>query len=302
MGTEGKEPEPQEAAAELTPADPTPTEQEAFDAGFDEEPEKETHPTAAEKAAADKAAAEKKPDEPDKKPEATEAGALGAGEKKDTDEDAGEDAPEKGLAALAEKYKDGGGGEQKPSPPPAPEPKKEVVPGSLTERLSKALDRESDEFAGQKVNVKEFEEDFREEAAYVKSTILAAVAPILKEIEDKAAEMNELRYWSAIQDSHPGAKKIAASKEFNDWLDKQPEPIRRASLTLNATDAITILDAYQATVRKSAKESAKQEAAAAKAKKDALHGGTLRGSGTKAKTTKTENEDDFGAAFDEATG
>ena len=132
---------------------------------------------------------------------------------------------------------------------------------------------EVEDFDGGKVNIKEFEEDFKEEAAYVKSSVVAGMKPIADEMTSMRDEIVALRYWQDVSDAHPGARQIAKSKEFNDWLGKQPEPIQKAANVLDSGDAISILNAYKKHVAKTATPAAKPSG-----KKVAIHSSTLRGS------------------------
>lgn len=292
------EPEPQPAAEEPA-AQPDPTDLEAFDLAFDDDSE----PAAEVKKDAPPAAQADDDDDgdplKDPAPAATPA-ANPAAEAATADDD-------KDMAALADKYKS-----DSPAPPPQPPqppPSEPGVPpgGDLEGRLAEALNSEDAEWGGEKINAKEFESDFKDEAAYVKARVMGAVKPLLAEVGSLTEEIRELRYWQTIQDAHPGARQIARTEEFNKWLKEQPESIKRASLTLDPDDAIVILNAYQKTIRAKAVAGAREKQTADQKKKLAIHGSTLAGAGARGPGGGTKKQfnnetDEFNDAWNEATG
>lgn len=290
------EPEPQIAAVEPA-AEPDPTDLEAFDLAFDDD-----SAPAAEVKKDDPPAAEVEDDDGDPLKDPAPA-AKPAPKPAEKPAPAAED---KDMAALADKYKDDS--PPPPQPPPPPPSESGVPPGGdLEGRLAEALNSAEAEWGGEKINAKEFESDFKDEAAYVKARVMGAVKPLLAEVGALTEEVRSLRYWQTIQDAHPGARQIARSDEFNDWLKEQPESIRRASLTLDPDDAIVILNAYQKTIRGKAVAGAREKQTAEQKKKAAIHGSTLAGAGARGPGGGTKKQfnnetDEFNDAWNEATG
>jgi hypothetical protein len=290
------EPETPTAAAEPA-VQPDPTDLEAFDLAFDDEPEamaapKKDEPPPAEDGADDDPL---KDSGPAVKPSATEPSAPAA------------DDDDKDMAALADKYKSDS--PSPPPPPPPPPPSEPVVPSGvdLEGRVAEALNVAEAEWNGTKVNAKEFETDFMEESTYIKARVMGVVKPLVKEVETLTEELRELRYWQALQDAHPGARQIARTDEFNKWLKEQPESIQRASLTLDPDDAIVILNAYQKAIRGKAVAGAKEKQAEERRRKVAIHGSTITGAGTRGPGGGTKKQfnnemDEFNDAWNEATG
>jgi hypothetical protein len=109
------------------------------------------------------------------------------------------------------------------------------------------------------------------------------------------AQMATMQFWNEVQTSHPDARAVTASQGFKDWVAKSPHAELMAR-SPDPNDAKLVLDAYKEVLGKTAKAEKDAEAAKAKAKRDDLHGDTLRGGGRSARQS-SEDSEDFDAGF-----
>ena len=114
-----------------------------------------------------------------------------------------------------------------------------------------------------------------------------------KKTEYTQEELEDSRFWTELITKRPDAETVASSEEFNNWLNKQSASIQRMSNTNNVDDAVMILNAYDASVKK-AEENKQAKAERATSKKN-LHKSTIN---SKGKGKKQEiDKDDFESAF-----
>ncbi len=201
--------------------------------------------------------------------------------------------------------------EEERVPAKEPEPKKETVAGAGSDAVKKLLD--DPEIAGVKVGdttLGKFAEEYPE---VVQTAVVLGKAIAQKMLDDVigsgrvatsekaeelASQINMMRFWDGVYQSHPDARKIAASKEFNDWTAKQSPLVKKLIVSENVEDAVTVLDAYKESLAKDSKKAKDKEAGKRKEARDGLHGESLRGkSGAFAETAK--DQEDFDAGFND---
>ncbi len=144
---------------------------------------------------------------------------------------------------------------------------------------------------------KEYPEMLQSAAAMAKAIAGDSVASSHEQMRQIQAEISDLRFWNALTDPEsgiPDARRIAVSKEFAEWVKKQPEDIQRLTESPNPDHAKLVIRAYKNTVAK---------AAAAKTDKKAVGLQSVRRAAAKAATPasvgggkKTET-DDFDEGF-----
>lgn len=124
-----------------------------------------------------------------------------------------------------------------------------------------------------------------------------------KDIQDIRNELGYYKFITAVSRKHPDVHEIQESKEFIEWIGKQPKGVQRLAESNDPEDAGYVLDAYKEVTGKAKAESELAKAQAEKAKRDAL----LEDDGTTVSDTSLNNKDrlkegknDFGAGFDEA--
>jgi hypothetical protein len=144
---------------------------------------------------------------------------------------------------------------------------------------------------------KEYPEMLQSAAAMAKAMAAESVAASQEEIRRMQAEVADLRFWDALtnpDDGIPDARRIATSKEFIEWVGKQPKDVQRLTESPNPAHAKLVIRAYKNGVAK---------AAAAKTDKKAAGLSSVRRVAAKAAVPagggggKGGEADDFDAGF-----
>lgn len=300
-----------EAASETPPdADDEPVKEKGAEEKAEEEvvakkePEKKVAEKEAEKKPVEEKPAEEKKEEPEEE--------LTAKERADKRAEALEGAPKETL----------GEGEEPPSetPPPDADKVRAPSPSRLTkEQVASYLksvnpDDLPDELVigNETVNVAEFVKEFPDQsnAVVVLSNMIAE--KVIKDkldslnlvdsaaIKDLQGQLNLYAWWDEVTMVHSDGKKVAASKEFNTWLDKQRLGIQTmGGPNGSPQDAIDVLDFYKEETAK-ANVGEHDDAARKKKKgKDDLMKGVLKGKQAIPKTEDQIAEDDAQAGWEE---
>jgi hypothetical protein len=77
------------------------------------------------------------------------------------------------------------------------------------------------------------------------------------DLKKDTQDLVEGRFWTDLLVKRPEAKEVSGSKKFQNWLNAQPDSVQNLANSLNVDDAISVLNAYDASQK------------AAKAKRDA---------------------------------
>jgi hypothetical protein len=260
-------------------------------------------------------------------------GTEGDGEdadKKDDKADAGEEAETAEQKALkrAEKFKDADKDDDKADARDKTDEKKDGEdnggkPSSITkEKVREYLDIiPDDDLPGEiilgddTIDIKGLKEDFPEDynAIKVLSAVMAdkivqkrisegefvKAEDIDKKVAPLEERMTRLSFWDEVRDAHADAKTIAKTKEFAEWIEKQPKSIQALCGTWDAQDAIAVIDFYkEEQAKKTAKEHDDKQREEKK-KKDGLHSAGMRSKpGTQKPDAKNDMSDEE-AGFDE---
>jgi len=110
-------------------------------------------------------------------------------------------------------------------------------------------------------------------------------------------QLEEGRFWTSLLKERPDASDISSSKEFGKWLDAQSAGVQAMAGNLNKDDAISLLEAYDASRQRAEekKDAIKQKKEQKKEiKKDLISGDK------KAGDSKKSGDSDFEDAFNEA--
>ena len=260
-------------------------------------------------------------------------GTEGDGEdadKKDDKADAGEEAETAEQKALkrAERFKEADKDDDKADARDNADEKKDVEdkggkPSSITkEKVREYLDIiPDDDLPGEiilgddTIDIKGLKEDFPEDYSAIK--VLSAVmadkivqkrisegefvkaGDIDKKVAPLEERMTRLSFWDEVRDAHADAKTIAKTKEFSEWIEKQPKSIQALGGTWDAQDAISVIDFYkEAQAKKTAKEHDDKQREEKK-KKDRLHSAGMRSKPGTQKTDAKNDMSDEEAGFDE---
>lgn len=116
-------------------------------------------------------------------------------------------------------------------------------------------------------------------------------------VKEMAQELGKMKFWSVVQEDHPDARKVAASKEFAEWKSKQSKAIQRLCNSADSDDAIHVLSAYKEFMsqeERKQKDAGKREV---KDRVDGLHGQSLRSKITENKRDGARDADEFIAGF-----
>ena len=165
------------------------------------------------------------------------------------------------------------------------------------------------------IDIKGLKEDFPEDynAIKVLSAVMAdkivqkrisegefvKAEDIDKKVAPLEERMTRLSFWDEVRDAHADAKTIAKSKEFTEWIEKQPKSIQALSCTWDAQDAIAVIDFYkEAQAKKMAKEHDDKQREEKK-KKDRLYSAGMRSKPSTQKTDAKNDMNDEEAGFDE---
>jgi len=293
-------------------------EEEDFNAITDESldtPEPEVKPEVVE----DELKPEKEP-EPDKDEEDTE-------DKEPDGEPEEELSVEETIKARAEEIRTARPPEPDKEPEKDKEPEREPEPavdsdGPLTkEDVKYLLDFvTSDELPGEMtigdddLNLKEYGEQYPEELNVTKvvagvvankmlGNLLDSGAVVTrqeyqeaeKHIQNMGHVVNQVLYFMNVMGQHQDVLQLNGSKDFTGWLAKQSDDVKALNTTGDYRDAIKVLDYYKETIAKADVIPIDKKAKEKKARKDALHKGTLR---QKPDTTPGDkDEDDEEAIF-----
>jgi hypothetical protein len=260
-------------------------------------------------------------------------GTEGDGEdadKKDDKDGTGEEAETAEQKALkrAERFKDADKDDDKADARDKADEKKDVEdkggkPSSITkEKVREYLDIiPDDDLPGEiilgddTIDIKGLKEDFPEDYSAIK--VLSAVmadkivqkrisegefvkaGDIDKKVAPLEERMTRLSFWDEVRDAHADAKTIAKTKEFSEWIEKQPKSIQALGGTWDAQDAISVIDFYkEAQAKKTAKEHDDKQREEKK-KKDGLHSAGMRSKPGTQKTDAKNDMSDEEAGFDE---
>ena len=260
-------------------------------------------------------------------------GTEGDGEdadKKDDKADAGEEAETAEQKALkrAERFKEADKDDDKADARDKADEKKDVEdkggkPSSITkEKVREYLDIiPDDDLPGEiilgddTIDIKGLKEDFPEDYSAIK--VLSAVmadkivqkrisegefvkaGDIDKKVAPLEERMTRLSFWDEVRDAHADAKTIVKTKEFSEWIEKQPKSIQALGGTWDAQDAISVIDFYkEAQAKKTAKEHDDKQREEKK-KKDGLHSAGMRSKPGTQKTDAKNDMSDEEAGFDE---
>jgi hypothetical protein len=239
-------------------------------------------------------------------------------------------ADERAKALLGDD--DGGGdehgGDEKPHDA-KPEEKQDPIkpdaskPGKLTkENIANFLGILSDDIlpdseiivGDQSVDLKAYKEDYPDEYATIKVVAGAIAQNMLqnaleqsgfvgKADMDKAtsayeSEIQDLRFWQQVSIDHPDAMKVASSKDFTEWLEKQGKGIQALASSTDHEDAGAVLGLYKEHTAKKKAEAHDKNARAKKDKKDALHKGTLKSAGSGKQQQNEGGSENEQAGFD----
>ena len=251
-------------------------------------------------------------------------------DKKDDKADAGEEAETAEQKALkrAEKFKDADKFDDKADARDKDDEKKDGEdkggkPSPITkEKVREYLDIiPDDDLPGEiilgddTIDIKGLKEDFPEDynAIKVLSAVMAdkivqkrisegefvKAEDIDKKVAPLEERMTRLSFWDEVRDAHADAKTIAKTKEFAEWIEKQPKSIQALSCTWDAQDAIAVIDFYkEAQAKKMAKEHDDKQREEKK-KKDRLHSAGMRSKPSTQKTDAKNDMNDEEAGFDE---
>ena len=260
-------------------------------------------------------------------------GTEGDGEdadKKDDKADAGEEAETAEQKALkrAERFKEADKDDDKADARDNADEKKDVEdkggkPSSITkEKVREYLDIiPDDDLPGEiilgddTIDIKGLKEDFPEDYSAIK--VLSAVmadkivqkrisegefvkaGDIDKKVAPLEERMTRLSFWDEVRDAHADAKTIVKTKEFSEWIEKQPKSIQALGGSWDAQDAISLIDFYkEAQAKKTAKEHDDKQREEKK-KKDGLHSAGMRSKPGTQKTDAKNDMSDEEAGFDE---
>lgn len=120
------------------------------------------------------------------------------------------------------------------------------------------------------------------------------LAPIRERESQQALE----REYQTLSERHPDYQNVAASTEFNQWLEKQPQPVRQLIESENAADAAYLLDGFK---REQGSSNQPQQPAQKPSPNKALERArSVPRRGTPKQSTIAE--DDYDAAFDHYAG
>lgn len=251
-------------------------------------------------------------------------------DKKDDKADAGEEAETAEQKALkrAEKFKDADKFDDKADARDKDDEKKDGEdkggkPSPITkEKVREYLDIiPDDDLPGEiilgddTIDIRGLKEDFPEDynAIKVLSAVMAdkivqkrisegefvKAEDIDKKVAPLEERMTRLSFWDEVRDAHADAKTIAKSKEFTEWIEKQPKSIQALSCTWDAQDAIAVIDFYkEAQAKKMAKEHDDKQREEKK-KKDRLYSAGMRSKPSTQKTDAKNDMNDEEAGFDE---
>ena len=251
-------------------------------------------------------------------------------DKKDDKADAGEEAETAEQKALkrAEKFKDADKFDDKADARDKDDEKKDGEdkggkPSPITkEKVREYLDIiPDDDLPGEiilgddTIDIKGLKEDFPEDynAIKVLSAVMAdkivqkrisegefvKAEDIDKKVAPLEERMTRLSFWDEVRDAHADAKTIAKTKEFAEWIEKQPKSIQALSCTWDAQDAIAVIDFYkEAQAKKMAKEHDDKQREEKK-KKDRLYSAGMRSKPSTQKTDAKNDMNDEEAGFDE---
>jgi len=196
----------------------------------------------------------------------------------------------------------------------AQEKAKEVKPPfKLTPEISKEF---HDDLANDP-DMKQFASDYPDEFKVITTAMMKGATKVFEkmgmggataptgdfvskqEIQDIRGELAHYKFMQDVSRKHPDVQEITGSKEWNEWIDKQPNGVKKLASSNDADDAGYVLDAYKEATGKLSAQQEVEKARATKAKKDALLEDD-DGAGSDNSTTKTgEDKNDFGAGFDE---
>jgi hypothetical protein len=114
-----------------------------------------------------------------------------------------------------------------------------------------------------------------------------------KTIKDLAQKVDDLNFWTTIP-GHPDAMVKGASKEFKDWMAKQPKAIQKLGKSIKTQEDVR--DLFDMYVEDMAAHNAKaydaKQRDALKAEQD-LHGHSVR---QRKQATRGEGKDGYSAA------
>lgn len=165
------------------------------------------------------------------------------------------------------------------------------------------------------IDIKGLKEDFPEDYSAIKVLSAVMADKIVQkrisegefvkaeDIDKKVAPLEErmtrLSFWDEVRDAHADAKTIAKTKEFAEWIEKQPKSIQALSCTWDAQDAIAVIDFYkEAQAKKMAKEHDDKQREEKK-KKDRLHSAGMRSKPSTQKNDAKNDMSDEEAGFNE---
>lgn len=225
-------------------------------------------------------------------------------------------AQEKLEARAGERVK-----EDEPSPAPQaqpPPPANLPVPPAATAPAEEdglfkdlpGLDDAKIEVDGKSVPLKEFAAEYPEVAQASRLIGEAAARKVLEEavqqgqlLTSESAEAQQVKlanmeFWQGLSEKHADARKIATSKEFWGWMEKQSRVVQALGASLDPEDGAAVMDAYKESLAKSEKEKADKAAADKKTARDDLHKGTLREKKTAEESAGGGGkDDDFDSGF-----
>lgn len=213
--------------------------------------------------------------------------------------------------------------EKQPDPPPAkveekkPEPpiqtgKKALTKELVADYLSLMQDVELPDgdiiIGNDTVNLKQFSQDLPEYANAMK-VLGAIMAERMAErmlsgkrlvSEDRYREsmaqtqsqIATLAFWNDVLQEHPDAKKLVASKDFQDWSAKQSRGIQTLANSPYADDGILVLNLYKEEQARAKAKEFDEQAKTKKKRTDDLHSETMRGKQTMTKKADSDDADE----------
>ena len=126
------------------------------------------------------------------------------------------------------------------------------------------------------------------------------VAPVSETLVGTVTMLAQLYFQNELLERMPDALKIARSKDYQEWINKQSPAIQALNRSLNPEDALKVLNYYKEDMAKKRVEKHDAEAKKKAEKINKVLSYTARSKPKKSKTV-VEPEDEFAAAFEEAT-
>lgn len=126
------------------------------------------------------------------------------------------------------------------------------------------------------------------------------IAPVSETLVGTVTMLAQLYFQNELLERMPDALKIARSKDYQEWINKQSPAIQALNRSLNPEDALKVLNYYKEDMAKKRVEKHDAEAKKKAEKVNRVLSYTARSKPKKSKTV-VEPEDEFAAAFEEAT-